>query len=159
MRLARKHQWKRFGYASVSFSQPISSKEYCENHGINFSKLESTKRFEQVAIFADQLMHEIEKAVPIVPLVLIASLFISLKGESIKTEALKQKAKQLIQTIESKGAQILFPNPDKWVNLEGALEMLLLRRLIEDTPSGYRVTKDSEIVLCYYSNSIAHWLG
>jgi len=158
MNLARKHQWKRFGYASVSFSQPISCKEYCENHGINFSKLESSKRFEQVAIFADQLMHEIEKAVPIVPLVLIASILVDLGGKSINGNELKLQARALIQLIEQKGGQILFPNPDKWVNLEGALEMLLLRRLIENSPSGYRIAAGSEAVLLYYRNSIAHWL-
>ncbi|MDQ7050774.1 MAG: 1-acyl-sn-glycerol-3-phosphate acyltransferase [Enterobacterales bacterium] len=158
MKLARKHQWKRFGYASVSFSQPISCKEYCENHGINFSKLESNKRFEQVAIFADQLMHEIEKAVPIVPLVLIASILVDLDGQSITGNELKLKARELIQLIEQKGGQILFPNPDKWVNLEGALEMLLLRRLVEKEVDEYRVAPESEAVLDYYRNSIAHWL-
>jgi len=158
MNLARKHQWKRFGYASVSFSQPISCKEYCENHGINFSKMESSKRFEQVAIFADQLMHEIEKAVPIVPLVLIASILVDLDGQSISSQHLKIRARALIDLIEQKGGQILFPNPDKWVNLEGALEMLLLRRLVQKDADGYRVAPESHAVLDYYRNSIAHWL-
>ncbi len=159
MKLARKHQWKRFGYASVSFSKPISCKEYCENHGINFSKLESNQRFEQVAILADQLMHEIEKAVPIVPLVLIASIFADLNEQSITNEELKQKARDLIQSIEQKGGQILFPNPDKWVNLEGALEMLQLRRLVEKSAGEYKATAGSRELLNYYRNSIAHWLG
>ena len=158
MKLAAKHQWKRFGYASVSFSQPISCKEYCENHGINFSKMESSKRFEQVAIFADQLMHEIEKAVPIVPLVLIASILVDLDGQSISSQQLKIRARALINLIEEKGGQILFPNPDKWVNLEGALEMLLLRRLVQKDADGYRVALESQVVLDYYRNSIAHWL-
>ncbi len=158
MKLPAKHQWKRFGYASVSFSQPISCKEYCENHGINFSKMESSKRFEQVAIFADQLMHEIEKAVPIVPLVLIASILVDLDGQSISSQQLKIRARALINLIEEKGGQILFPNPDKWVNLEGALEMLLLRRLVQKDADGYRVALESQVVLDYYRNSIAHWL-
>jgi len=158
MLLARRHQWKRFGYASVSFANPISTKEYCEKNKVNFNQLDSEERFTQVAVLADELMHEIEKTIPAVPIVLLANVFLSSKNQPLNKEQVLSKARILIETVESKGGQVLFPNKDKQVNLEAAMEMLCLRHLVERDGENYLMAKNADNVLQYYQNSIHHWL-
>lgn len=158
LRLARRHQWQRFGYASVSFANPISTREYCENKKINFDLLASKQRFEQVEVLANELMKEIEKTVPIVPVVLLASVFYQSKANRISKQQVLTRARDLMETIESKGGQVLFPNKDKQVNLEAALEMLCLRHLVTTEEDGYQMCEDAGEVLEYYQNSIMHWI-
>ena len=158
-RLAKKHRWKRFGYASVIFSEPVSSKQYCKDHQIDFTELNTEARFIEVEKLANGLMTKIEKAVPIVPTSLLASVFL----QSNKTEWLSKKqvlanAKIIMNNIEKKGGQVLFPNKDKQVNLEGALEMLYLRNLLCCDNNQYKISEDSEAILQYYQNAIIHWL-
>jgi len=158
MRLARRHQWKRFGYASVSFADPISTKAYCEKNSINFGKLSAEKRFEEVETLANDLMQKIETTIPIVPVVLVAATLLKSDTDQITKQALLEQTRSLMDSIESKGGQILFPNKDKQVNLEGAIEMLCLRRLIEFDGENYQIVDGSNLVLEYYQNSISHWL-
>lgn len=158
LRLARRHQWQRFGYASVSFANPVSTREYCEKKQINFDHLASEQRFEQVEVLANELMKEIEKTVPIVPVVLLACVFIQSKTHRISKQQALTRARDLMESIESKGGQVLFPNKDKQVNLEAAIEMLCLRHLVTMEEGGYQMCEDAAEVLEYYQNSILHWI-
>ncbi len=50
--LSRKSRWRRFGYASVNFGEPVSAKQYCETHKLDFSALQHDERFANVEDFA-----------------------------------------------------------------------------------------------------------
>ena len=52
--LSRKNRWRRFGYASVNFGEPISAKKYCETKQLDFSVLVPEERFLSVESFAIQ---------------------------------------------------------------------------------------------------------
>jgi glycerol-3-phosphate O-acyltransferase len=158
LRLARKHQWKRFGYASVNFANPISTKAYCEENHVNFGQLETQQRYEKVAVLADHLMKTIEKTVPAVPVVLLATVLLGSREQAVTKDILMQKSRELIDHIESKEGRVLFPNKDKLVNLEGALDMLCLRRLVNKNNDLYQLKDESVQVLEYYKSSIIHWL-
>ncbi len=158
LHLARRHQWKRFGYASVSFADPVSTKDYCEKNKIDFSQLDSEQRFKQVAMLADVLMTDIEKTVPVVPVVLLASVFLQAKGRTMAKQKVLGNAKDLMKRIEKKGAQILFPNKDKLVNLEAAMEMLCFRHLVKVQDDSYQMEENATEVFEYYQNSIKYWL-
>jgi len=158
LRLARRHQWQRFGYASVSFANPMSTKDYCDKKQINFAHMASEQRFEQVELLANELMKEIEKTVPIVPVVLLARVFIQAKADRISRQEALTRARDLMESIESKGGQVLFPNKDKQVNLEAAIDMLCLRHLVTLEEEGYQMCEDATEVLEYYQNSILHWI-
>ncbi|MBV1908922.1 MAG: 1-acyl-sn-glycerol-3-phosphate acyltransferase [Kangiellaceae bacterium] len=158
LKLARKHQWKRFGYSSVSFSEPISTKKYCEQQGINFSQLESEQRFEQVALLANKLMKEIEQSVPVVPVVLLASVLVESKEDELTRCVLITRAQELMFKLERLGAEILFPNKNMQVNLEAALDMLVLRRLVIIDDAIVNLKSIDKAVLSFYRNSIDRWL-
>lgn len=157
--LARRHRWKRFGYASVNFSKPISSKAYCQEHDIQFSTLSSQVRIEKVSRFAEHLMGQIKHSVPVVPIVTIACVVLDMPTKGIKKAELLEQARELNSQLEKKGTTILFPNKDMLGNLEAALEMLCLRRVLELNNGRYFVSEGGIPLLCYYRNSIAHRLS
>lgn len=158
-RLARRHQWKRFGYASVSFAEPISSKAYCLQHQVNFSALSSEPRFAKVEDLANHLMHAIEKTIPVVPVVLVAQVILSQSQDWLELEDIKLAARNLMQDIESRGGHMVFPHKDKEIALDAAIDMLSIRHLVERNESQIRVKPDSQQVLAYYANSISYWVA
>jgi glycerol-3-phosphate O-acyltransferase len=164
-RLASKKQWKKYGYASVSFAKPISVKNYCQQQQVNFSELDTEPRFEQVNLFAEHIMLHVETAVPIVPTVIMAHILLSNKASAITTDEAKKQARQLMLSIEARGGQIIFPHKDKQVSLDNCIEMMAIRHLIELTLSDNGVTEycqvksGAEVLLRYYENSILHWLN
>ncbi|WP_444995569.1 1-acyl-sn-glycerol-3-phosphate acyltransferase [Aliikangiella sp. IMCC44359] len=156
-RLARRHQWKRFGYASVSFSQPISARDYCSNNAINFSSLEVKQRFIEVKKLSHQLMIAVEKTIPVVPVVLLCKALLSCDKNKMDIASIKQHTKQLMQKIEAQGGHIVFPHKNKDIALNAAIDMLRLRRFIECEKEVIHINSDSIDVLKYYANSIAYW--
>jgi glycerol-3-phosphate O-acyltransferase len=58
-------RWQRFGYACVNFGPPISMREYCRDRQIDFSGLQRSLRFKEVAKLADELMSGIKNVIPI----------------------------------------------------------------------------------------------
>ena len=58
-------RWQLFGYACVNFGPPISMRKYCQNLQIDFSGMERSLRFQEVAKLADQLMAAIKQVIPI----------------------------------------------------------------------------------------------
>ncbi len=158
LRLARTHRWKRFGYASVNFAEPISSKEYCIQNNINFSQLHGQSRIEQVNGLADSLMKQISAAVPVVPLVTIASVLCEAPGKGLSKSEILERARKLNHQLETNGAEILFPNKDMLTNLEAALEMLQLRHIVDFKEGLYSVTNHGGPIINYYRNSLTFQL-
>ena len=64
-------RWRRYGYAGVNFGAPVSIKNYCDKHNIDFSRLERKERFAAVDTLCHELMHAIAGVVPILPLAIL----------------------------------------------------------------------------------------
>ena len=158
MKLASQKKWKKFGYASVSFAEPVSARQLCLENKIEFSELETEQRFEIVSNFADSLMLDIEKTVPVVPSVLMASVFLSHKDTIISKSQAKVAARELMEKIEAQGGHIVFPHKDKALNLDASIEMLGIRHLINIEGEFCSVPETSVQLLTYYQNSIKYWL-
>ena len=159
LKLARKHRWSRFGFASVNFSEPFSVKKYCEKKSLNFETLVGNERFEEVEKLALDLMHSVEKAVPAVPLAIISSVIIQLanSGKSISLDELKLNARDFMNQMEERGAKLVFPHKDKdWV-LQAAIDRLYLRHLVKIKNNEISIIETQKEVLAYYANSIEFW--
>ena len=125
---------------------------------MNFSQLDAEQRIEQVSLFSELLMSQIKSAVPVVPLVTIACVASDMPDSGLKKTEILERARRLNKQMESKGAEILFPNKDMLGNLEAALEMLCLRRILIVKSDLYYRANEAIPLLHYYRNSIAHWL-
>ncbi len=157
--LSRKLRWRRFGYASVNFGQPISVKEYCEKNQVEFDLDDSTRRFEQVKQLADTLMQNIADVIPILPVALLAEVLLETKLIWKSELELKSRAMLKMDQLKARGAPINVTASATEGVLTNALDMLIGRRLVEVQKKLIRPKADAELLLEYYANSIRHWHG
>ena len=155
--LSRKNRWRRFGYASVNFGEPVSAREYCEVNQVDFSSLDKEDRFVRVESLAKTIMKNIEQVVPIVPNALMSEIF--LNNREVWKSALELKAEccERIRQLEKSGAPIDISSSAVESVLGAAMDVLIGRGLIEEENNLYRM-KESELdIINYYANSIVHW--
>lgn len=149
--------WFRFGYASVNFGRPISMQAYMREHQVDFRKLAKDARFEKIGILAEELMHEVGRMVPVLPVTLVASVLEQHYPERLDTLTLKAKANTLIQQLEQAGAHVYIPRQDRDYAIDVGLRMLTLRRLVDAQDGLWRAVAKERPLLAYYANAIAHF--
>ncbi len=155
--LSRKNRWRRFGYASVNFGEPVSAKRYCDTRNVDFSALDKDNRFVRVESLAKDIMQNISQVVPVVPVALVCEVL--LKNQSAWKSELELKAQcsERIKQLAAAGAPIEISSSALESVLGSALEAINGRGLLEEKDNLYRL-KESEIeIISYYANSIAHW--
>ncbi len=155
--LSRKNRWRRFGYASVNFGSPLSAKDYCEKHQIDFSVLEADQRFKCVEALAHAIMKNISQVVPVLPVTLMSAVLKDNASEWKSELEIKSLCSEKIKQLEAAGAPIDISKSALENVLGSALVAMVGRGLIDEQENLYRV-KESEIdILNYYANSISHW--
>lgn len=155
--LSRKNRWRRFGYASVNFGEPVSAKQYCENTNVDFSVLETEDRFFQVELLARSVMDKIARVVPVTPVALVSETLLKNKTQWKSELEIKTLCSERITRLEKSGAPIDISSSAVESVLGSAMTALIGRGLVEEKDNLYRM-KQSEIdIIRYYANSIAHW--
>jgi glycerol-3-phosphate O-acyltransferase len=149
-------KWYRFGYACANFGTPISLRAYLNQHGWNPAKLDQAARSPHVHQLAADLLMAVGRIVPILPVSVIAQLFAEAPNQSFSEEEIKARALTLQQRYQALGAHVYIPRDDTDYSVAVGLRMLTLRRLVIESDGQYRVNPDSERVLRYYANAIAH---
>jgi glycerol-3-phosphate O-acyltransferase len=158
LRLMLKSDWHRFGYACVNFGAPISMREYCALRGLDFQKLAGEPRKRAIGELGKHLMARVGGIVPVVPVPLIASVFVENRQKPMSELELKAGVERLIERLEAKGAHVYIPRQDFDYAVAVGLRMLTLRRLV-DEKDGLYAPRPSELpLILYYANSIAHLL-
>jgi glycerol-3-phosphate O-acyltransferase len=148
--LVMRNEWHRFGYACVNFGTPISMRSY----GVDFQKLTGEERRRAVARLGRDLMDAVGRVVPVVPVALIAHVFL---GSHALTELdLKAETRLLLQRL--KGAHVYLPRRDLDYALTVGLRMLRLRHLVEEREGVFSAVEEELPLLRYYANSIDHLL-
>jgi len=158
LRLMLKSEWHRFGYACVNFGTPVSMREYCGTRGVDFQRLAGEDRKRAMAQLGKHLMDAIRRIVPVVPVPLIATVFIRRQGSPLSELELKAEVEHLIDRLDAAGAHTYVPRRDLDYALTVGLRMLLLRHLVEERDGLYLARPQELHVLRYYANSIAHLL-
>jgi glycerol-3-phosphate O-acyltransferase len=160
-------QWFRFGYACVNFGGIVSARDWLAAHGGpngepgggDLRGLDKEQRFEVVGRLAADVMAEIARLIPVLPVSLIATVLLEADGPLDELE-LKVRASDLMAQLEAGGAKLYLPRGDRDYAFHVGLRMLALRRLIEETGEGLFVAVATERpLLAYYANAIAHLRG
>ncbi len=152
-------RWRRYGYAGVNFGSPVSVKTYCETEGIDFSHLERGERFQEVDRLCRKLMEAIAGVVPILPLSILATIFLGAENKWLGFDEIEDRTNNLIHRLQVRGAPVLETPRSTHIHAIGdALDHLLLRKLIEYSGDRYRLVPQNDVITKYYANSIAHWL-
>ena len=155
--LSRKKRWRRFGYASVNFGEPVSAKKYCEANNLDFSVLKTEERFARVEYLAKKIMSNIEQVVPVLPVALMSEILIENKDKWISALELKTLGAEKIEQLEKAGAPIDISSSALENVLGSALDALTGRGLLQEKENLYRMKSEEKDIINYYANSISHW--
>src|SRR3990172_2170329 len=112
LRQMLKSEWHRFGYACVNFGSPISMREYCAIHGVDFQKLSGDARRQAIARLGRHLMASVGRIVPVVPVPLLATVFARDPGAQHSELELKAAVEGLIAKLAAAGAHVYLPRRD-----------------------------------------------
>jgi len=154
--LVLRSEWHRFGYACVNFGSPVSMREYCRSRGVDFQKLSGEARKQAMARLGADLMDAVGRVVPVVPVALMAEVFVRNSESALSELELKAEVGKTLARLEARRAHVYIPRRDLDYALTVGLRMLRLRRLVEEHDGLYRARASERNLLAYYANSIAH---
>ncbi len=154
--LAARGRWYRYGYACVSFGNPISLREYVSSRGTDFRSLRDEQRRSEIEALGHQLMEAVGRVVPALPVSLVASAILKVPDSQLTLFELKGEVFELMRHVKAAGAHLHIPRADMEYAVEVGLRMLTLRRLVIEEDGLYRANSKETILLRYYANGIAH---
>src|SRR5947209_3177894 len=135
-----------------------SMRAYCGSRGLDFQRLSGEERRRATAALGEHLMRSVGRVVPVVPVPLMATVFVRNPERSLSALELKAEVERLIEWLDRSAAHVYVPRRDLDYALDVGLRMLLMRHLVEEN-EGIYVARDRELpLLRYYANSIAHLL-
>ena len=152
--LALTGRWHRFGYACVNFGTPLSMRDYVRSQGVDFRRLDEQARHREVERVGMQVMEAIARIVPVLPVSLVATVFLARRDAGLSELELKSAAYELILRLEKAGAHIYVPRGDLDYAIGVGLRMLLLRRIVVEEDGLYRAIPAEAALLAYYANAI-----
>jgi len=151
-------EWHRFGYACVNFGSPVSMRRYCRERGIEFHRLPAEERKQAVSRLGAELMSAVGSVIPVVPVALMARVFVEHQGRAMSGLEVKAEVGNLLQRLEAKGARVYLPRGDLDYALTVGLRMLRLRHMVDEADGLFTAQQQELPLLGYYANSIAHLL-
>jgi len=154
--LMLRSRWHRFGYACVSFGTPVSMRRWMTERGLDFRRMEREERAEHLAGLGAELMSAVGRVIPVVPVPLVASVFVERPGDALSELELKAEVHRRMRELEAAGAHVYVPRRDRDYAIVAGLRMLTLRHLVEESEGLYRARPDEMPLLRYYAGSIAH---
>jgi glycerol-3-phosphate O-acyltransferase len=107
-----------------------------------------------VARVGAQVMEAIARIVPVLPVSLVATVFLRNRDAGLSELEVKSGAYDLIRRLEEAGAHIYVPRGDLDYAIGVGLRMLLLRRIVVEQDGLYRASAGEAALLSYYANAI-----
>ena len=150
------NRWQRFGFACVNFGTPMSLRDFCRDHDLRFAAMTRDARFPVVDDICREIMHSIEKLIPVLPISLVAAVLLENQERWLSEFDIKSHAHHLLERLQGLGAPILVPTRGLEVAVTTAFHMLRIRRMLEESEGRFRADPASHDILQYYANAIAY---
>jgi glycerol-3-phosphate O-acyltransferase len=148
----------RNGYACVSFGRPQSLAGYLSHRAIDLAKLTDVERHQEIRKLGDRLLSEIGRAVPALPVSLVATALLE-AGEPLSAFELKGWVHDVMRRVERSGAPLYIPRADQDYAIDFGVKLLETRRLIEQRDGLYHIPAGEAGTLGFYANPLVHHLG
>jgi len=158
LRLRLAGKWHRFGYASVSFGDPVSVDEFLADHGVGkWSAMADVERDQLTEKLAHRLMKSIGSLIPVLPVSLVSVALIEAGEVALDRLDLKIKVVALIDQLIRTGKHVHIPRQDRDYEITVGLRMLLLRKIVTEQPDGkLTISEKDRPIVAYYANAIRH---
>lgn len=137
-------RYHRFGYASVSFGDPVSLRKFVKTCDDNLTEC-----------VAQEVMARVRDVVPVLPVPLVASVLLAANGPLDGAQVAAQVS-ALAEKMRAKGAHIHVPRDSLDYAAEVGLKILTLRHMVLETENTYVANDQERQALAFYANSIAH---
>jgi glycerol-3-phosphate O-acyltransferase len=147
-------RWHRFGYACANFGTPISMRSYLAEREWDFRDLEKEERGRRVGELAGDLMAQIGRLMPALPVSIVASVMLMAGDQAVTREWIQERARRLMEDLEQRGARIYVPRDDRGYAVTVGLRMLTLRHLVVPDGEGFHAAPDERDLLAYYANAL-----
>ena len=151
-------RWHRYGYACVSFGQPISLKAVLAPRALDFRVLPDDERHAEIQVLGERLMRAVAAVIPALPVPLVATAILQATDKPLTLFELKGRVFDLMSRLERGGAYVHIPRRDRDYAIETGLRVLLKRRLITLSEGLYEANPKELALLRYYANSLVHLL-
>jgi glycerol-3-phosphate O-acyltransferase len=104
-------------------------------------------------------MAAVARLIPVLPVPLVATVFLQSLDRPLSESEVKSRAAALAERLEEAGAHVYVPRRDREFAFTAGFQALRLRHLVEER-DGLYAAKASELpLLRYYANSIAQLLA
>ena len=143
-------RFNRFGYAGVNFGQPISLRSFIEN-----STKKSADR--STVLLGRKIMGEISKAIPVLPVPLVAFVIKS-SDNPMKDSEIYENCCKVLTKLRSSNVRMNIPEDRQAYIIEHAVETLLKRRALKRVATGIMIDNSDGELINFYANSITHLL-
>ncbi len=150
LRYMRRQIWQRvtgkfhrYGYAAVSFGDPLSLTEYLtDTHGDTSAELGA------------ELMGRIGRVMPVTPVPLVAS---ALNSGVRDRKALTVLVQSRVADARAQGTAVHIPRDDLDYMIEAGLRALIERKLLIETVDGsFTLTAEGTPLIAFYAASVDH---
>ncbi len=139
-------RFNRFGYASVSFGQPLSLADFLTTN------LQATPA--PTGLLARTLMARIRAVVPVLPVPVVAAVM--LEADDRPRDEIAARFTEMVSEMEARGARIHMPRGDLEYAVGVGLQLMEQRGNLIRAEGRYRINPADRPILTYYANSIAH---
>ena len=146
-------RWPGFGMACANFGEPVSLREWSQERGVDFSRLDRDALFAAVEELGDELTHRIVDVVPVLAVPVVSTVLLEADGP-LDGEAIKRRALQWLDDARALGAHIGMKEGGEAANIETAVQSLRKRRLIAEKDGGFAPEERQRPLLDYYAASI-----
>lgn len=130
-----------FGYAAVCYGEPVSLREF-----------QGDAAEPDVAALSEMLMRRIRRAVPVLPVPLVAAAVLRAGGSATRDE-LRQAAEGLVAELMALGASLHLPEGDLATALDEGTANLLLRGIMAEAGDRLGPAPGEAAALDYYAAS------
>jgi len=151
-------RWRRYGYACVNFGTPLSAKAYCQDQGLNFSRLPRTDRFPEIEKLCHRLMSAISEVVPVLPVSLMSTVFLEAMDTELNILDIEERSNRLINELQARGAPVFeMSRSTRALDIVDAIDLMTLRRMVTASGDHFKAVSAEETIMRYYANTIDHW--
>ena len=147
-------RWYRYGYACVNFGRPLSMRDYVIRERVDFSQLNDNDRHQAVEKVGRLLMSAISQVIPVLPVSLVATVFVRSGQQPLAEIDLKLRANELAYQLAASGAHVYVPRSDLDYSIVWGLRMLTLRHIVSVDNGLFSAVASERALLEYYANAI-----